>query len=439
MKRITVIGTGYVGLVSGAGLSDFGHQVICCDVDRQKIDLLRQGEIPIYEPGLAEVVARNVNAGRLSFSTDLDQAIIDADVIFIAVGTPQGVDGAADLSAVMAVSRQIAENLDSYKVICTKSTVPIGTGPKIIEIISQNGKQDNLFDYVSNPEFLREGAAVKDFLWPDRVVIGSESEKAFEIMRDVYRPLYLNETPIVHTSVATAETIKYSSNAFLALKISYINEIANLCEAIDADVHQVAKTMGLDGRISSKFLHPGPGFGGSCFPKDTNALVSMADQAGVEISTIKAAIAANDNQKKRMVNKLKHLLGNELKGKKIAVFGLSFKPQTDDIRDSAAIVMLDELLDEQAQVFAYDPIAHENMKRKFPAVRYCQSWVEAADEADAVVIMTEWNEFRGLDLVQLKALMKTPVILDTRNILPIGKLSDLGYKYDTVGRKSNAR
>ncbi len=437
MKRIAVIGTGYVGLVSGAGLSDFGHQVICCDIDQRKIDLLAGGEIPIYEPGLEEVVARNVQSGRLKFTTDLNNAIERSEVIFIAVGTPQGPDGAADMSAVNEVIEQISATINEYKVICTKSTVPIGTGSRIIARLIESGVPTDLFDYISNPEFLREGAAVKDFLWPDRVIIGAESERACIIMRDVYRPLYLNETPIVHTDITTAEMIKYSSNAFLALKISYINEIANLCEVVGADVNQVAKAMGLDGRISAKFLHPGPGYGGSCFPKDTSALVTMANLVGVEIGTIKAAIAANDYQKHRMVAKIKKLMGGEIKRKKIAVLGLSFKPQTDDIRYSASQVMLEKLIESGANVNAYDPIAIESMREKFPDINYCRSWVEAVENADGAVIMTEWNEFRGLDLVALKSLMKSPVILDTRNILPIDKLMELGFKFDTVGRGGN--
>ncbi len=438
MKQITVIGTGYVGLVSGAGLSDFGNTVICCDIDSQKIDLLDQGQIPIYEPGLKEVVVRNVNAGRLSFTTDLDMAIKKADVIFIAVGTPQGVSGEADISAVLTVSERIGRNLNGYKVICTKSTVPIGTGKRIVGLIDQFNQNHFEFDYVSNPEFLREGAAVKDFLWPDRVIIGADSEQAFKMMQDVYRSLYLNETPIVQTNIETAETIKYSSNAFLALKISYINEIANLCEAVNADVHQVARAMGLDGRISPKFLHPGPGYGGSCFPKDTTALVTMAEKAGVNISTIKAAIGANRDQKEKMVTKLRFLVGENCAGKRIAVLGLSFKPQTDDVRDSASIVMLEALIQEEAEIAAYDPVAMESMRKLFPQVQYCESWEAAVTDADAVAIMTEWNEFRGMNLEILKSKLKQPNLLDTRNIFPIQELKRLGYNYQNIGRMTNA-
>lgn len=436
MKNITVIGTGYVGLVSGAGLSDFGNKVICADIDESKIRALEAGEIPIFEPGLKEVVARNVKSDRLSFTTDVAQAIRASDVIFIGVGTPEGKNGEANLSAVFSVAEMIGNNLNTYKVICTKSTVPIGTGEKIISIIEKTKNSNNNFDYVSNPEFLREGAAVQDFLIPDRVVLGATSDKAFKIMQDVYRPLYINETPIVYTSVPTAEMIKYASNAFLALKISYINEIANLCEAVGADVHIVAKAMGSDGRISPKFLHPGPGFGGSCFPKDTKALLSISKELNEPMNTVAAAIATNDRQKKRMADKLFNLMGNEVKGKAIAVLGLSFKQMTDDVRESASIAMIQSILDRNGIVKAYDPEAVGNMKKHFPNIEYNTSWQMAVKGADAVVIMTEWHEFRGLDLTELKQLVKTPLILDTRNVLSVKDLVRLGFKFDNVGRKA---
>lgn len=438
MKQITFIGTGYVGLVSGAGISDFGHKVVCADIDDKKIDALQNGEIPIYEPGLKEIVDRNVNAGRLSFTSDVDGAIQAAEVIFIAVGTPQSDNGEADLSAVKAVAKTIGRNLNGYKIVCTKSTVPIGTGEMVRSIIDGENTTENQFDYVSNPEFLREGSAVKDFLWPDRVVIGTETEKAFDILKDVYRPLYINETPMIYTNVKTAEMIKYASNAFLALKISYINEIANLCEAVDADVHIVAKTMGIDGRISPKFLHPGPGYGGSCFPKDTHALATIAEKEGSPLKTIEAAIVTNDSQKVRMVNKLRTLTGG-FKGKTIAVLGLAFKPQTDDVRESASVTMLEFLTEEGANVNAYDPIAAENMKQKFPNVTYVPSWEEAVSNADGMVIMTEWNEFRGLNLDTLKSLMKTPTVLDTRNILSPTALKKAGFMFDNVGRPNGSK
>lgn len=436
MKNITVIGTGYVGLVSGAGLSDFGNKVICADIDESKIRALKAGEIPIFEPGLEEVVARNVKSDRLSFTTDVAQAIRASDVIFIGVGTPEGKNGEANLSAVFSVAKMIGNNLNTYKVICTKSTVPIGTGEKIISIIEKTKNSNNNFDYVSNPEFLREGAAVQDFLIPDRVVLGATSDKAFKIMQDVYRPLYINETPIVYTSVPTAEMIKYASNAFLALKISYINEIANLCEAVGADVHIVAKAMGSDGRISPKFLHPGPGFGGSCFPKDTKALLSISQELNEPMNTVAAAIATNDRQKKRMADKLFNLLGNDIKGKTIAVLGLSFKQMTDDVRESASIEMIQSILDRNGIVKAYDPEAADNMKKHFPNIEYNTSWQMVVKGADAVVIMTEWHEFRGMNLSELKQLVKTPIILDTRNVLSIKDLVRLGFKFDNVGRKS---
>ncbi|MDP7272206.1 MAG: UDP-glucose/GDP-mannose dehydrogenase family protein [Candidatus Marinimicrobia bacterium] len=436
MKRITVIGTGYVGLVSGAGISDFGHQVVCADIDAEKIEQLQKGAIPIYEPGLEELVKRNVASQRLSFTVDVNQAVRDAEVIFIAVGTPQGDNGEADISAVEAVARTIGENLNSYKIICTKSTVPIGTGEKICKIINTAISAGSTFDYVSNPEFLREGSAVKDFLWPDRVVIGAASDKAFDILRDVYRPLYVNETPMLHTNVATAEMIKYAANAFLALKISYINEVANLCEKVGADVHQVSKAMGQDGRISPKFLHPGPGYGGSCFPKDTHAIAELARKKGAPMNTIDAAINTNIKQKKRMAEKLKDLLGGNFSGKMVGILGLAFKPNTDDVRESSSITMIQSIMDGGGKVQAYDPIANETMKEYFPDLSYCNSWVEACDAADAVAIMTDWNEFRGMDLPYLKSIMKAPVILDTRNILSIDQLSENGFQFNNVGRKT---
>ena len=436
MKKITVIGTGYVGLVSGAGISDFGHHVICADIIESKIKLLKNGEIPIYEPGLHELVDRNVNAGRLSFTTKVDEAIQQADVIFIAVGTPQSDNGEANISAVESVAKSIGKNLNSYKVICTKSTVPIGTGNIICELIRENMVDGGEFDYVSNPEFLREGSAVKDFLWPDRVVIGASSTKAFNIMQDVYRPLYVNEKPILHTNVATAEMIKYAANAFLALKISYINEVANLCEAVGADVHLVAKGMGQDGRISPKFLHPGPGFGGSCFPKDTQAFATLSRKKGVPMNTIDAAITTNNIQKTRMVEKLKNLIGGDFSGKSIGILGLAFKPNTDDVRESSSIEMIQSILDGGGKVKAYDPIANKSMQNIFPDLNYVHSWEETCDGVEAMVIMTEWNEFRGMDLKKLKKLMKTPLVLDTRNILSMNKLSEFGFQFDNVGRKT---
>ena len=435
MRRITIIGTGYVGLVSGAGLSEFGHHVICSDVDKNKIKELKSGQIPIYERGLESLVKQNVAKGRLHFSWDVHKVIQDSEIIFITVGTPQGNNGESDLGAVESVAKAIGENLNGYKVICTKSTVPVGTG-KWIEDIIRTIQPNADFDYVSNPEFLREGAAIKDFMHPDRVVIGTRTSKALEVMREVYRALYINETPILSTSVETAEMVKYASNAFLALKISYINEIANLCEMVGADVHEVARAMGLDGRISPKFLHPGPGFGGSCFPKDMHALVATGLKNNSPLPTIEAAIKTNVSQKTRMVEKLKRLI-NDLNGKIVAVLGLAFKPQTDDVREAASKVVVSELVKSGVIVHAYDPIAIENFKNHFPDINYFGSWQGAVKDADACIILTEWNEFRGMDLGELKTLMKVPIILDTKNILNIQELESLDFTYDNVGRRKS--
>lgn len=434
MKKITIIGTGYVGLVTGAGISEFGHDVTCVDIDKDKIQKLNLGEIPIYEPELETIIKNNKSKGRLNFGTDINKAIKNSQIIFIAVGTPMSKNGDSDLSAVEEVAKIIGANLNSYKVICTKSTVPVGTGKKIEEIIKSINKSIE-FDYVSNPEFLREGAAVKDFLIPDRVVIGSSSQKAFEIMQDVYRPLYLNETPIVNTNVETAEMIKYASNAFLALKISYINEIANLCELVGADVHVVSKTMGQDGRISSKFLHPGPGFGGSCFPKDTMALANTGKKNKIKMNTVEAAIKTNNEQKLRMVDKLKSLLDNKIKDKTITVLGLAFKPQTNDIRDAASTIIIPKLIKEGAIINTYDPVAMDNFKSLKYKINYFDNWQDAVKGADALILLTEWNEFRGIDLLELKSLLKEPRVLDTKNILSIKKLNSIGFSYDNVGRK----
>ncbi len=437
MIKIAVIGTGYVGLVTGTGLSDFGNKVVCTDINKEKIEILQKGEIPIYEPGLKELIDRNVSSGRLSFSHDIGTAIQNAEVIFIAVWTPMGVNGEADLSAVIEVAKTIGRNLNRYKVICTKSTVPIGTGDKIKEVIKDNlnsDNSDNTFDVVSNPEFMREGSAVKDFLLPNRVVIGTESEKAKSIMKNIYRPLFINETPMVFTNIPTAETIKYASNAFLAVKISFINEIANLCDVTGADVHVVAKGMGLDGRISPKFLHPGPGFGGSCFPKDTSALIHMGEKRGVDFNVVMAALKTNEHQRLHVYKKLLMLMNENVKGKKVAILGLAFKANTDDVRKSAAVYFLEKLLKDGAIVTAFDPIANSNMEKIFPAVGYCNSLNEAVKDTDAVVILTEWHEFRGMDLEKVASLVREKVILDVKNILNPNELKRLGYNFDNVGR-----
>ena len=434
MKNITIIGTGYVGLVTGAGMSEFGNKVICTDIDKNKIDELNSGKIPIYEPGLEEVINRNFENNRLYFSSDVEDSIKKSEVIVIAVGTPQGENGMADMSFVYSVVDTISNNLNNHKVICTKSTVPIGTGKAIINKINGKVEDGSFFEYVSNPEFLREGSAVKDFLWPDRVVIGTDSQEAYQTMCDIYRPIYINKNPITHTSVETAEMIKYASNSFLALKISYINEIANLCESLGADVHDVANAMGQDGRISDKFLHPGPGFGGSCFPKDLEALLSISKNNDLKMETVKAASVANKNQKKRMTDKLINLFDNNLKNRKITVLGLAFKANTDDVRESTAIDMLNVILEHKGIVNAYDPIANGEMYKIFNDIEYHNNIYDAVKGVDGIVIMTEWNEFRSLDLKRIKCLMRGNIVLDTRNILNMDELSELGFVYDNVGR-----
>ena len=434
MKNITIIGTGYVGLVTGAGMSEFGNKVICTDIDKNKIEKLNSGIISIHEPGLEEIIKRNSLDNRLLFNTNIEASIMQSEIVIIAVGTPMGVNGTADMSFVYSAVETISNNLNSYKVVCTKSTVPIGTGKEIISQISKKVKDNNLFDYVSNPEFLREGSAVKDFLWPDRIVIGTDNQNAYQMMCDVYRPLYINKNPITQTTIETAEMIKYASNSFLALKISYINEIANLCEVLGADVHDVAKAMGKDGRISEKFLHPGPGFGGSCFPKDLEALLSISKNNNLSMETVNAAIIANKNQKKRMANKLINLFDGNINNRKIAVLGLAFKANTDDVRESAAIDIIKGILGNGGIVNAYDPIANNEMSKIFHDIEYFDNLYDAVKNVDGIVIITEWNEFRSLDLQKIKKIMKGNIILDTRNILDMDELSSLGFVYDNIGR-----
>ena len=436
MRKITIIGTGYVGLVSGAGISDFGHSVTCVDISSDIIELLNQGKTQIYEPSLDELVQKNVKAGRLKFSTDIVRAIQHSEIIFIAVGTPQSNDGSADLSSVESVVKIIGQHINSYKIICTKSTVPVGTGDWIINLINKGNKNNIEFDYVSNPEFLREGSAVKDFLWPDRVVIGTKSNSAFSAMRDVYGPLYINQKPIIHTSVTTAEMIKYAANSFLALKISYINEVANLCDELGADIHQVVEAMGKDGRISPKFLHPGPGFGGSCFPKDIKAFAKLSRQSGLYMNTIEAVIKANEFQKKRMVEKMRALVGGNFQGKFITILGLAFKPNTDDVRESPAINLIKSINNEGGYIRAYDPISNNSMKKLHPEVEYFSNWQEACKNSDGVVVMTEWNEFRSINLELLSSLLESPVILDARNIFNVEKLKEYNFKYENFGRSN---
>ena len=434
MKNITIIGTGYVGLVTGIGLAEFGNKVVCVDINKDKIAQLKSGSIPIYEPSLEEITKRNTKSERLFFSDDISKAIQKSQVVIIAVGTPQTSSGDADTEDVYSVVRAIKQNLNDYKIICTKSTVPIGTGGEIIKTLSNDFEEGFDFDYVSNPEFLREGSAVKDFLWPDRIIIGTTSDKAYETMCDIYRPLYINKNPIMHTTIETAEMIKYASNSFLALKISYINEIANLCETVGADIHDVASAMGKDGRISDKFLHPGPGFGGSCFPKDLESLIAKSKEKNIPMETLRAAKKANDNQKAKMGTKLENLISSSLKGKKIAVLGLSFKANTDDIRESSSIDIIEFILSKGGIVRAYDPIANASMMELFNNISYFEDVYDAIKGADALVVMTEWNEFRALDLPRIKNIMESAFVLDTRNIINMSELSKLGFVYDNVGR-----
>ena len=446
MAKIAVIGTGYVGLVSGACLADFGNHVTCVDNNVEKIESLKKCIIPIFEPGLDDVVERTVQAGRLQFTTDLSSAIKENDVAFIAVGTPPADDGSADLRYVEQVAREIARAMNKYTVVVDKSTVPVGTARKVMGWIAEELKKrgENAeklsFDVVSNPEFLREGSAVQDFTHPDRVVIGAESERAREIMKDVYRALYLNETPYIETNLETAEMIKYASNAFLAVKITFINEVANLCEKVGANVQDVAKAMGRDGRIGAKFLHPGPGYGGSCFPKDTQAMARIGRDYGEPLSLVETTIAANERQKERMVNKIEDGLGGSgsLKGKKIAILGLAFKPNTDDMRESPAITICEGLVQRGAKLQAFDPAAIKEAQWRLAAIKdhitYTKDEYEALNGADALVLLTEWNQFRNLDLDQVRRLLKAPYFFDLRNVYKRQEVESKGFKYFAVGK-----
>lgn len=431
--HISVIGTGYVGLVTGACFAEFGVHVTCMDSDGRRIEKLEKGEIPFYEPGIAELVAKGVKEGRLSFTTNIAQAVDKALVIFIAVGTPPSADGSADLSFVKEVGKGIAHHMNSYKVIVTKSTVPVGTGETIREVVKKTQKSPIRFDIVSNPEFLREGSAIEDFMRPNRVVIGADSDQAIAIMRDLYRPLYLIETPVVVTDVPTAELIKYASNAFLATKISFINEIANLCERVGANVQMVAKGMGLDHRIGSKFLHAGPGFGGSCFPKDLAALIQTGERNGYPMQIASAASRVNDIQRGRMIDKIREAVGG-LKGKTLAMLGLSFKPNTNDLREAPAVAICRVLLAEGAGIRAYDPEAMTEACQLIPELQPCRDTYHAAEGADALVIMTEWNVFRNLDFDKLKAVMRRPILLDLRNVYDPERVVTAGFKHVSVGR-----
>lgn len=437
-NRVSIIGTGYVGLVSGTCLSDFGLDVICVDNDEKKINNLKKGIIPIYEPGLADLVQKNYSAGRLHFTNDIKKAVENSEVIFICVGTPPEEDGSADLYHVKSVAREIAKYMNNYKVIVNKSTVPVGTGKLVKQIIQKNQLVPQPFDIVSNPEFLREGAAIFDFMHPDRVVIGAESNRSKEIMKNVYRVLFLNQkTPFLFTDIATAETIKYASNAFLATKITFINELSSFCEKVGANVIDLARGMGMDGRIGSKFLNPGPGYGGSCLPKDTKALINMGIQNGERIRIVEATIKANEEQKMRMVQKITAALST-LEGKTIAVLGLAFKPETDDVRDAPALTILPELVAKGAKIKAYDPQAmyeaQLRLSRIDEHIEYCANEYNAAENTDALVIMTEWNQFRSLDLERIKTIMKNAILFDLRNIYDPQNLKNIGFLYFSLGR-----
>jgi UDPglucose 6-dehydrogenase len=436
--RIAMIGTGYVGLVSGACFSEFGVSVTCVDKDADKIARLQRGEVPIYEPGLDQLVAVNKAAGRLTFTTDLKAALDGAEAVFIAVGTPsRRGDGHADLSYVFAAAEEIAQTLAEFSanrtVVVTKSTVPVGTGRRLEHILAQR-LSAGAFDVASNPEFLREGSAIQDFMRPDRVVIGTESEHARNVLQALYRPLYLLETPVVFTTIETAELIKYAANAFLATKITFINQVADLCEAVGADVQDVARGIGLDGRIGRKFLHAGPGFGGSCFPKDCAALVRTAEEAGRRLTMVEGVLEINDARKRGMADRIAAACGGDIAGKTIAVLGLTFKPNTDDMRESPSLAILPPLVEAGATIRVFDPEGMKEAKKLLPDLDYCDDAYQAIEDADALVLLTEWNEFRGLDLARVKSLLRAPIVIDLRNIYQPQEMTDAGFIYHSIGR-----
>jgi len=432
--RICMIGTGYVGLVSGACFADFGHDVSCVDKVRAKIDGLLAGRMPIWEPGLEALVSHNASRGRLKFTTDLAEGIADADAVFIAVGTPaRRGDGHADLSFVYAAAKEIAGALTRPAVIVTKSTVPVGTGDEIARILKENGAPEGT-SVASNPEFLREGAAIRDFKIPDRIVVGAEDETAREVLREVYRPLFLNKAPILFTGRRTAELIKYAANAFLATKISFINEIADLCEAVGADVQEVSRGIGLDNRIGPKFLHAGPGYGGSCFPKDTLALLQTAQDAGMPMRIVNSVVEVNDARKAAMADRVREALGGELDGRKVAVLGLTFKPNTDDMRDAPSLALIKRLQEGGAEVVAFDPVGRKQAEPMLPGVSFAEDAYAAADQADALVLVTEWDEFRGLDLRRLAAAMRGTELIDLRNVYTPEDVRRAGLSYRGIGR-----
>jgi UDPglucose 6-dehydrogenase len=432
--RIAMIGTGYVGLVSGACLADFGHEVSCIDKDAGKIDALKNGIMPIWEPGLEALVKANAERGRLSFTTDLAQGVEGAEAVFIAVGTPaRRGDGHADLTYVFEAVRELARVLKGPVVVVTKSTVPVGTGDRITELLNEEGAPSGT-SVASNPEFLREGAAIRDFKIPDRIVVGAEDERAREVLREIYRPLFLNQAPILFTGRRTAELIKYAANAFLAMKISFINEMANLCEAVDADVQDVARGIGLDNRIGPKFLHAGPGYGGSCFPKDTLALLQTANEAGVEQRIVKTVVEVNDDRKVSMADRVAKALGGSAEGKRIALLGLAFKPNTDDMRDAPSLPLVKSLLEQGASISAYDPVAADNARKLLPGVEFAKNAYAAAKDADALVVVTEWDEFRGLDLDRFASTMRSKLIVDLRNVYNRAEAEEAGFDYVGLGR-----
>jgi UDPglucose 6-dehydrogenase len=441
VSRIAVVGTGYVGLVSGTLLSDFGHDITCVDIDQGKIDQLNHGFVPIFEPDLKKYIEKNQSAGRLHFTTDVKYAVETSDIIFIAVGTPPQEDGSADLKYVLSAAESVAAFMNGYKVIVDKSTVPVGTSRRVASVMQtvlDKRGAGYAFDIVSNPEFLREGSAVYDFLHPDRVVIGTNSEKAKETMKDVYKVLYLNETPFVFTNPETAELIKYASNAFLAVKIAYINEIADLCDKIGADVNQVAVAMGKDGRIGSKYLHAGPGYGGSCFPKDTRALATIAQNFGENISLVEATVKANERQKQKMVIKILDAFDGKLNGKTIAFLGITFKPNTDDMREAPALVIIPQLVKYGARIRIFDPAGTEEGKWRFHAIEdsltFCENEYQAAEDADGIVLMTEWNQFRTLAFDRIVPALKDRYFFDFRNVYNREQMESLGLHYYAVGR-----
>jgi UDPglucose 6-dehydrogenase len=435
--NITIIGTGYVGLVTGTCLAEFGHHVTCVDKNEDKIRQLRKGKVPIYEPGLDALVNKNVGEKRLRFTTDLVEAVPGAEAVFIAVGTPSSRrgDGYADLTYIFEAARELAGNLTGYTVIIDKSTVPVGTARQVERVIRQTNP-DADFDVASNPEFLREGAAINDFMRPDRVVIGVQTDRARQVLQEIYKPLYLLDTPIVSTTIETAELTKYAANAFLAVKISFINEIANVCEAVDADISALAKAIGMDGRIGSKFLHPGPGYGGSCFPKDTLALLRIVQEHGESLRIVEAAVDVNSAQKARMVKKIRESLGGSVAGKTLAVLGLTFKPETDDMRDAPAVTIIPALIEKGAMVRAHDPKGMQEAAKYLPAeVEYAKDAYDACKNADAVILMTEWNQYRALDLKKIRSVVNCPVFIDLRNVYEPEKLKSEGFHYTGVGRK----